>query len=161
MGKQEVAEVRNYLIAKGQELGAKGSTSHKIIEAVRKEHPDAVKRASRYLEDIAMLRLLSQARDTRPNSVSPLQLSFIDTLKLPIQVAVSLEDGNQGFKNIEDADLIEEIAAYSKKLEKPSRKSRRKTDLDILVDHYRPFYSATCRTLRDCMAAENVTAKRA
>jgi len=107
-----------------------------------------------------MLRLLGQARNSGSSSVSPLQTSFLDNLKLPQQVGVDLEDGTHIFKNIEDADLLKEIDVYSKRLAKPSGKSRRKTDLDILVDHYRPYYKDGCRTLNECMHAEQNKAKK-
>lgn len=157
---KELVEIRNLLVEKSHQLGAKGATSQETVDAVRQENPDAVKRASRVLENIAMLRLLSQTRDTRGSSITPLQISFLDALKLPPQVGVDLEDGTHVFKNIEDADLIKEIEVYSKKLSKPSRKSRRKTDLDILVEHYKPFYGDNCRTLNECMKAEERKIKK-
>lgn len=69
MSALEVSKLKSVLQSTVNDLGEVGSVSSAtVIEAVRKSDPDLIERASRYLEDGMMHRLLSQLAIRRPSN---------------------------------------------------------------------------------------------
>lgn len=135
-------------------MAVKGAESDEIVQALIKQHPDAIARENADLVHIALMKLVGQVGSTRVAGSTAAQLEMFSEYAVPKTILVHAEDGRRVHRLVQSMTPVA-VRDYIEEHTKP--RSRRQTgevkELIRLVDDIEPYKKTDKSTVGECWTA--------